>query len=90
MSMIKQECRDSGPKRVIERVSSAMGGIMRATDSCQLPCNEQQVSQAKRRCKKSALIPGVQNPDDELAIVLQKACMEDGSNKFIREEKNSS
>ena len=49
--------------------------------------DEQQVSQAKRRCKKKDIIPGVQNADDELSIVLQKACMEDGSRKFIREVK---
>ena len=84
MAMIKQECKSSGPKRVIERVSSSMGGILSATDACQLPRNEQQVSQAKRRCKKKDIIPGVQNADDELSIVLQKACMEDGSRKFIR------
>lgn len=44
-----------------------------------------QVSQAKRRCKREHICPQVSNPDDELAIVLQKAFMEDSSRKFIRE-----
>lgn len=37
MAMIKPECEKSGPKQVIQRVSSNMGGVLSATDMCQLP-----------------------------------------------------
>ena len=83
--MIKSESRQSGPKQVVERISSSMGGMLSATDMCQLPRSEQQVSQAKRRCKRQIDSKYVSNPDDELAIVLQKAFMEDSSKQFIRE-----
>ena len=85
MAMIKNESKHSGPKQVIESISSSMGGILSATDMCQLPRSEQQVSQAKRRSKREHDCQRVSNPDDELAIVLQKAFMEDSSRQFIRE-----
>ena len=85
MAVIKRESKHSGPKQVIERVSSSMGGILSATDMCQLPRSEQQVSQIKRRCKKKRDCQLVSNPDDELAVVLQKTFMEDSSRQFIRE-----
>ena len=75
--MIKQECEDKGPKRVVEKVSSSMGGVLSASDIilCALPRSEQQVSQARRRCKRKQVCSLVGNPDDELAV-LQKAFME--------------
>ena len=44
MAVIKNESKHSGPKQVIQRISSSMGGILSATDMCQLPRSEQQVS----------------------------------------------
>ena len=85
MAMIKSESKCSGPKQVIERISSSMGGMLSVTDMCQLPRSEQQVSQAKWRSKREHDFQQVSNPDDELAIVLQKAFMEDSSRQFIRE-----
>ena len=87
MAKIRQECKSSGPKRVIEKVSSSVGGVLSATDISQLPRSEQQISQAKRRSKWEQICPQVSNPDDELAVVLHKAFMEDGSKQFIREIK---
>ena len=82
--MIKEECNKIGPKRVVEKVSSQVGGMVSAS-MCELPRNEQQVSQAKRRCKRSDSCQIVSNPDDELAVVMQKAFMEETSQHFIRQ-----
>ena len=84
MAMIKKECNKIGPKRVIEKVSSQLGGMVSAS-ICELPRSEQQVSQAKRRSKRSDSCRIVNNPDDELAVVMQKAFMEDTSQHFIRQ-----
>ena len=75
----------SGPKEIISDVSAAVGGVMGATDPCCLPRNEQQVTDVRRRRKRSAY--GGCNPNDELAIVMQKAYVEDVENCFIREMK---
>ena len=46
--------------------------------ACELPRREQQVSDLKRRQKK------VVSGSDELAVVMQKACLEDTNKHFIR------
>lgn len=49
MARIKHECSDGkGPKKVVQEVSSSFGGVASATDICQLPRGEQQVSQVKQ------------------------------------------
>ena len=45
------------------------------------------VSQAKRRCKREQIHSQLASPDDEFAVVLHKAYMEDESKQFIREIK---
>ena len=84
MAMIKHESTDKGPKRVVEKVSSSLGGVLSASDISQLPRGEQQVSQAKRRNKSKEQIGSA---DDEFATVLHKAFMEDSTKQFIREIK---
>ena len=37
-----------GPKEVVSKVSSAVGGVRNALDACELPRNEQQVSFVKQ------------------------------------------
>ena len=84
MARIKHECSVAkGLKKVVQEVSASFGGILSATDICQLPRGEQQVSQAKRRCKQ----PGshVGSADDEFAAVLHKAFIEDATKQFVRE-----
>ena len=66
MARIKHECSDAkGLKKVVQEVSNTYGGVLSATDICQLPRGEQQVSQAKRRCKQSS-ISQAGSADDEL------------------------
>ena len=79
MAMIKHESADKGPKRVVEEVSSSLGGVLSASDISQLPRGEQQVSQAKHRNKSKEQIDSA---DDEFATVLHKA---DSTKQFIRE-----
>ena len=72
-----------GPKEVVSKVSSAVGGVKNALDACELPRNEQQVSYVKQQLKATACsLPSV-SATDELAVVMHKAFMED--QLFIRE-----
>ena len=68
-------------------VSSRIGGVISASDACEIPRNEQQVTKLKSRIKYSELL-NVHNlpfePSDELAVVLHQAFMEDKSDQFIR------
>ena len=74
--------RFGGPKKVVAEVSSAIGGVLSGSDACSLPRNEQQVTDIRRRQQKGTCIS---NTTDELAIVMQKAYLEDGNKCFIRE-----
>ena len=54
MQQIKEECsKGSGPKQAVSDVSARMGGVISATDACEIPHNEQQVTKLKRRMKYS-------------------------------------
>ena len=57
-----------------------------ASDACELPRNEQQVSDLKRQQKKAGAGPAVSSCD-ELGVVMQKAYLEDSNQRFIREVK---
>ena len=88
MLRMKEECeKGSGPKKVVSDVSAQVGGLTAATDSCEIPRNEQQVSKLKVRMKSSAGTTNSCAPSDELGIIMQQAFMEDASNQFIREVK---
>ena len=90
MMKIKEECNVYGPKKVVCDISSDLGGIINASDSCELSRSEQQVSQAKRRLKKKQCameVGGNVSVDDELSVVMHKAFMEDESKQFIRDVK---
>ena len=76
------ESRKVGNKQTLSVVSSSVGGVLSAIDPCSLPRNEQQVADVKRRLKKSN-----SGGLDELAVVMQKAYLEDDGNQFIREMK---
>ena len=76
MEQKKVECsKGSGPKKVVSDVSTRLGGVLAASDSCEIPRNEQQVP---RSCY---------DPSDELAIVMHRALMENKSEQFIRDVK---
>ena len=57
--------------------------MLSAADACELPRNEQQVSDLKQRQKK-VVVAGASSCD-ELAVVMQKAYLEDSNQQFIRE-----
>lgn len=89
MEKIKQECTASGPKQVVSSVSNCVGGVMNATDPCELPRDEQQVSKLKQRVKFKCTAGAATGTyrSDEFAVVMQKAFMEDESKLFIRDVK---
>ena len=87
---VKDECTSRGPKAVVEVVSGEAGGVVGASAPGQLPRNEKQVSNLKRKAK-STLTSG-QHCDagaDDLFIVMQRAHTQDPSNKFIRDVKTA-
>lgn len=87
MQQMREECKKgSGPKKVISQVSAGVGGIVSASDSCEIPRNEQQVTKLKSRMKSSSL-PASCAPGDELGIIMQQAFMEDSSNIFVQDVK---
>ena len=89
MSAMKERCLSGGdgPKRVVSEISSSVGGVVCASDACELPRNEQQVSDLKRRQKKAGPGPSSVASCDELGVVMQKAYLEDSNQLFIREVK---
>ena len=66
---------------------SRLGGVLAASDSCEIPRNEEQVLKLKKRLKSSELPGSSLDQSDELAIVMHEALMEDKSEQFIREVK---
>ncbi len=58
---IKGECERSGPKHTVASVSASKGGIVSASYPGELPRNEQQVSNFKR--KKTSIEKTVANGD---------------------------
>ena len=85
MEQMKEECiKGSGPKKVVSDVSSRLGGVLAASDSCEIPRNEQQVLKLKKRMCSSEL---PYDGSDELAIVMHEALMESKSEQFVREVK---
>ena len=75
-----------GPKGVVSKVSAELGGVIGASDGCILPRNEQQVTKAKLRYMSSEL-PSCSSSNDDFAIVMHHAFLEDHSNRFIQDVK---
>ena len=72
LQQIKDECsKGSGPKQAISDVSARFRGVISATDSCEIPRNEQQVTKLKRQMKYSEY-SSVSQQGDELAVVLHQ------------------
>ena len=49
---VRQECKDSGPKKVVASVSVSLGGTLDATYPGELSRNEQQVSNYRKKQTK--------------------------------------
>lgn len=74
--LIKSESGSSGPKETVAKVSAMMGGISKASCSCQLPRNERQVMYFQKK--------STSNPADELYEVMFAAKQEEKGSKYIR------
>ena len=75
-TLIKCEGGSSGPKETVAKVSAMVGGISKASCSCQLPRNERQVMYFQNKCTS--------NPADELYEVMFAAKQEEKGSKYIR------
>ena len=54
---MKEQCASgTGPKEIISSVSAMVGGVTHASDACELPRSEQQVSYIKQRQKKAPVV----------------------------------
>ena len=56
-----------------------MGGVLAASDSCEIPENLQEVVMLKRRMNMSEVPRSCYDPSDELAVVMHEALMESKS-----------
>ena len=83
---IKEECKHSGPKHTVARVSASKGGIVCASYPGELPRNDQQVSNFKGKkiftSNEKTIADG-----DALYTVMFRAQMDDSGNKFARDIK---
>ena len=69
MQQLKEECsRAIWSKNVGWEVSSRLGGVVSADDSCEIPHNEQQVIMLRNRMKSTSL-PVVCGTTDELGVI---------------------
>ena len=78
--VIKEECPKSGPKNVVSLVENAVGGIREARYPGQMPRNELQVSNFKRRAQPVS-------PGNDLYSVMLQTHLEDSGKRFIRDIK---
>ena len=63
MAQMKEECsKGSGPKKVVSDVSTSLGGVLAASDSCEIPLNEQKVAKLKQQLKISEVPNHVTTP----------------------------
>ena len=68
MKRIKEDCTATG-------VSASLGGVTGASDVCELPRDEQHISQAKLQLKSSMEVPSSYggSPSDELSVIMHRA-----------------
>lgn len=75
------------PKGTVEKISSEVGGMLCATASGQLPRNEMQVSNQRKKQKLD--FGGSTSASDDLFAIMQTAHTQDLSKKFVRDIKTS-
>ena len=78
--LIKEKCPKSGPKSVVSLADSAVGGIIEASYPGELPHNELQVSNFKRRAQKHQL----GSEGNDLYSIMLHAHLEDVGKRFIK------
>ena len=83
MVKIKEDSSNKGPREIVEDVSRQAGGIVGAIASGQLPRDEKQISNVKRRTQQGTM----DSVADELFVVMQRAYAQDTTNKFIQDIK---
>lgn len=81
-STLKKECPTRGPKATVERVSSAVAGVMSAAAPGQLPQDENQVS-CLRKGKMKDAGPSQNAAADDLFVMMQRAHTEDPASKVL-------
>ena len=90
LARIKEEASTKGPKSVMNHVSSEVGGVESAVAPGQLPRNELQVLNQKRKLKAGARVSSSNNAsDDDLFAVMQEAHTQDPCHMFVRDIKTA-
>ena len=87
---VKEECLIKGPKATVEQVSSQVGGVLCVSTSGQLPRNEKQVANQRRRAKATQASGHPTNVTaDALFVIMQMAHTQDPTHKFVRDIKTA-
>ena len=73
LERVKKECTTKGPKEVMEVISQEIGGVVGATAAGQLPRNEKQVANLKRKVTSKSVIANMVRP---LQITFLLLCKE--------------
>ncbi len=90
LTQVKEECLAKGPKATVEQVSSEVGGVLRASASAQLPRNEKQVANQRRRVKTAQASGHPMNAAaDDLFVIMQRAHTQDPTHQFVRDIKTA-
>ena len=85
---VKEESITKGPKATMECVSHEVGGVIGASAPGELPRNEKQVENMKRKLKcMNSSDRQSDGSADILFSVMQEAYTQDPSNKFVRDVK---
>ena len=84
LDKIKSECLKQGPKATVECLSFAAGGVIGASAPGQLPRDEKQVTNLRKREKLTGLGLGPTSDADDLFVIMQQAQAEEPSLKFVR------
>ena len=89
LARVQEKCSTCGPKGTVEQVSSEAGGGLGALAPGQLPRNEKQVANQRRKMKSTLASSGLSPAADELFAVMQRAHTQDPAHKFVRDIKTA-
>ena len=88
LNRVRAESLQKGPKATVEQVSSEVGGVVHASAPGELPRNELQASNQRRKKARTSVLD-MSVASDDLFVVMQQAHTQDPAHKFVRDIKTS-
>lgn len=83
LEQIRNKCLEQGLKATVEHLSTVSGGVVGASAPGQLPRDEKQVTNMRKREKLRGRCGGPSADLDDLFVVMQQAHTEDPASKFV-------